>query len=128
MGFLKLTREEKVWQFLKAANKKPWKKGGSFDYSFINNLNEETEEFDEAIRDYIDNPSEKNRANLCKEWADVQVVLSNIAVYLDIPADAAFNRVHNNNMTKLVDGKLRIREDGKILKPEGFVKADMKGL
>ena len=82
----------------------------------------------EAMRNFVDDPNPKTRAELCKEWADVQVVLSNIAVYFDIPSDPAFNRVHLNNMTKVVEGKLRLREDGKILKPEGYVKPDMSGL
>lgn len=128
MTWMNTTREQKVAEFLKAGGKKPWKPDDGYELSYENNLKEEQAELREAMRRYVDNPSEKNRAELCKEWADVQVVLSNIAVYFDIPADPAFNRVHQNNMTKVVDGKLRIREDGKILKPEGYVKPDMRGL
>jgi len=32
----------------------------------------------------------------------------------------AFNRVHENNLTKIVDGKVLRNPDGKILKPAGF--------
>ena len=128
MGFLDMTREGKVAQFLKAAGKKPLERGDEYDKSYENNLLEEANELVEAMRDYYENPGVATRANLCKEWADVQVVLSNIAVYLDIPASPSFNRVHNNNMTKVVGGKILRREDGKILKPDGYVKADMRGL
>lgn len=128
MGFTALTREEKVAQFLKAAGKRPWSEGDDYEMSYENNLKEETKELREAMYNFYNNPNEKNRAELVKEWADVQVVLSNIAVWFNIPADPAFNRVHQNNMTKVVDGKLKIREDGKILKPDGYVKPDMKGL
>jgi hypothetical protein len=31
-------------------------------------------------------------------------------------------------MTKVVDGRLIKREDGKILKPEGYTPANMEGL
>lgn len=130
MGFLDLTREDKTGQFLTAAGKTKW--DGlfqHFDESYKNNLKEEAKELLEAISNYIVDPNLDNRAELCKEWADVQVVLSNIAWYLKIPADAAYNRVVNNNMTKVgPDGKVKLREDGKILKPKNYVKADMSGL
>lgn len=121
------TREQKVGKFLKAAGKSPWD-FSSYDFSMGNNLDEEVAELLEAMWQYRLNPNEQTRANLCKEWADAQIVLSNVAWYFNIPASEAFNRVHNNNMTKVVDGKVRLREDGKILKPEGYVKPDMKGL
>lgn len=129
MSWMTITREQKVAQFLKAAGKRPFKKGDPYELSYENNLKEETKELREAMFAYYNDPTPKTRAELCKEWADVQVVLSNIAVWLDIPADAAFNRVHENNMTKIgPDGKVKKREDGKILKPEGYVKPDMSGL
>jgi predicted HAD superfamily Cof-like phosphohydrolase len=41
----------------------------------------------------------------------------------------AFNLVHENNMRKLgPDGKPIFREDGKIIKPEGFQKVELKTL
>ena len=41
----------------------------------------------------------------------------------------AFNLVHANNMAKLgLDGKPIFREDGKIIKPEGFEKVELKTL
>ena len=41
----------------------------------------------------------------------------------------AFNRVHDNNMTKVgPNGKVIRNPDGKILKPEGFVSVDLKDL
>lgn len=42
--------------------------------------------------------------------------------------EEAFERVHVNNMTKVVDGKVIRSESGKILKPEGFVPVDLKDL
>lgn len=128
VGFLEMTREDKVAQFLRAAGKRPLSKGDDYELSYENNLKEEVKELVEAMFDYYSEPTVQTRANLVKEWADVQVVLSNIAVWMDIPADPAFNRVHQNNMTKVVDGKVLRREDGKILKPEGYVKPDMRGL
>lgn len=88
---------------------------------------EESKELDEAADVYEANPSVENRADLVKEWADVQYVLSQLALYYNIPGRVAFNRVADNNLTKVADGAI-IREDGKILKPEGYVKANMRGL
>ena len=125
-----VTREDKVRQFLEAAGKKPWDKDlSAVDWSFLNGFLEETYELKEAMEKYINRPTPSNREELCKEWADVQIVLSNLAVYFDIPASAAFNRVHQNNMTKIgPDGTVTKRADGKILKPDNYVKPDMSGL
>ena len=43
-------------------------------------------------------------------------------------SEAAFNRIHLANMSKLVDGKPLRDEAGRVVKPPGFVKATMKGL
>lgn len=93
-------------------------------------ISEEKNEFFDAVMQYEEYPhSEKARANLLKEWADLQYVLSQAADFFNIPSDEAFMRVANNNMTKVADdGKVRRREDGKILKPEGYQPADMRGL
>lgn len=43
--------------------------------------------------------------------------------------EEAFNRVHDNNMTKVAsDGKVIRNSDGKILKPEGFVSVSLNDL
>lgn len=122
------SREACVSEFLRAAGKRPFEGGDPYEESYENNLKEETKELVEAMRNYYASPSVTTRAELVKEWSDVQVVLSNIAVWFDIPADAAFLRVHENNMTKVVDGVVKRRADGKILKPDGYVKPDMRGL
>lgn len=38
-----------------------------------------------------------------------------------------FDLVHQANMRKLVDGKVILREDGKVMKPQGWQEADIKG-
>lgn len=65
------------------------------------------------------------------ELTDLQYVLDGLYVRcgLDRLKDAAFGRVHHTNMTKVgPDGFVRINERGKILKPEGFKKADLSYL
>jgi predicted HAD superfamily Cof-like phosphohydrolase len=55
--------------------------------------------------------------NLLKEMADVQYVLSGMAVTMGLPMQEVFKRVHDSNMSKLDEnGRAIYREDGKILK------------
>lgn len=123
-----MSREEKVDEFRKAGGKKNFDEAPEDVDMVLDCVGEEGNEFFEAAEDYIENQNPETRAQLCKEWADLQYVLSQAAVYFDIPASASFNRVHNSNMTKVVDGKVIYREDGKILKPETYVAPDMGGL
>lgn len=37
----------------------------------------------------------------------------------------ALERVHASNMSKIVDGEIRLREDGKVLKPDTYVAPDL---
>ena len=126
------TREERVAEFMSAGDT------AVFDSEAVNPdqtnmifncIIEEFNEFVEAAAQYeLDSFSTERRANLCKEWADLQYVISQAAVYYGIPAEEAFTRVADNNMTKVVDGKVLKREDGKILKPDNYVPANMEGL
>jgi predicted HAD superfamily Cof-like phosphohydrolase len=61
--------------------------------------------------------SRKTLADLMKELADVQYVLSGTVVTFGLPADEVYDRVHESNMSKLgEDGKPVRREDGKVMK------------
>jgi predicted HAD superfamily Cof-like phosphohydrolase len=69
------------------------------------------------------------RARLLKEMADVQYVLSGMAVALGLPLQEAFIRVHNSNMSKLgEDGNPIYREDGKVMKGPNYKEPDIMGL
>lgn len=116
-----INREDRVKEFLDCARPPTRELATSL-------ISEEYRELIEAV--VMDNilKSEVSRANLVKEWADLQYVLSQFAVVYDIDGDAAFNRVADNNMTKVQDGEVVYREDGKIMKPEGYQKPDMRGL
>lgn len=123
-----ITREDRVKEFLDAS------KWPSFELVWTC-FGEECIEMQQAALEYREaeeygtkKEQLETRANLVKEIADVQYVLSQLALFYNVDLQTAFNRVANNNMTKVVDGKVIYREDGKILKPEGYVKADMTGL
>lgn len=121
------TREERVAEFNNLAHKK-FGTDSDRPYLFWDMFAEEVVELKEAYYAYVLNQSDENRQELAKEWADVQVTLSSIAWFFKLNGEKAFNRVHENNMTKIVDGKLLYSTKGKIMKPEGYQKPDMRGL
>ena len=86
------------------------------------------EEFNEVMAEF-----DKARAagqvlelsDLLHELADLLYVTYGTFVACGVDADAVFAEVHRANMQKS-SGKRR--EDGKILKPEGFKSADVRGV
>jgi len=124
---LDVTREGKVALFNSQAGNKSYSEGGDPGLQLLC-FSEELAEFNEALAGYLVVPNVETRAELIKEWADVQVTLSNFAWFFEFNGEEAFNRVADNNMTKFVDGKLFKRADGKVLKPDGYVKPNMEGL
>ncbi len=97
-------------------------------------INEETEELNVEINALIDelkttgSVSKETKLKMFKELADLQYVLSGMVVSLGIPMEEVFQRVHNSNMSKLVDGKPLKREDGKFLKGPNYKKPDLSDL
>lgn len=69
------------------------------------------------------------KAALLKELCDLVYVAVGTAVAMGMPFDVAFNRVHASNMSKLgPDGKPIYREDGKVIKPDTYVPANLEDL
>jgi predicted HAD superfamily Cof-like phosphohydrolase len=64
---------------------------------------------------------------LAKELADLLYVVYGTADLLEIPLEAVFAEVHRSNMSKVVNGQVIRREDGKILKPDTYREADVHG-
>lgn len=62
----------------------------------------------------------ESRAKMLKELADLQYVLSGMVVALGLPMQEVFSRVHKSNMSKLVNGKVMKRADGKFLKGPNY--------
>lgn len=122
-----ITREGKVAAFYKVAEDKTAEEGGSF-LRVTNQFSEELAEFAESLSDYMQDPTAETRQAMIKEWADVQYTLSAFPWFFGFNGEEAFNRVADNNMTKVVDGVIVRRDDGKILKPDNYKPADMYGL
>lgn len=60
---------------------------------------------------------------------DLLYVVYGAALEWGIDADAVFAEVHRSNMTKVwPDGTVHYREDGKVIKPPTYSKADIKGV
>ena len=72
--------------------------------------------------------TKETKLKMYKELADLQYVLSGMVVALGIPMEEVFSRVHQSNMSKLVDGKPLKREDGKVLKGPNYKKPDLSDL
>ena len=120
------SREQRVKQFREAAGKMTILEEA--DESVIRCLQEEIDEMWEAVYEYLNSPTEEFRQPMVKELADVQYTLSQLAIYLNVNLEEAFTRVHESNMTKVVDGKILYREDGKILKPATYEAPNMSGI
>ena len=78
-------------------------------------LSEEVQEYAEAARtgDIVE---------VLDALADIGYILAGTIINHGMQDiyDGAFDEVHRSNMAKLVDGKVLRREDGKVLKPEGW--------
>jgi predicted HAD superfamily Cof-like phosphohydrolase len=93
-----------------------------------------SEEFDEtwdAIQEiedlaYSEESEKVLRGKLLKELCDLVYVAVGTAAQLGMDFDSAMNRVHKNNMTKWENP--RFREDGKLLKPEGYETVNLEDL
>jgi len=123
-----MTREERVAEFRIAGDLETNSVDPAGMILVWNCLTEEMIELSDAGKAYHEKPSEETRAAFIKEWADVQYVLSQLAVFYEFDGQRAFDIVADNNMTKVIDGKVIRREDGKILKPEGYQYPDLRGL
>lgn len=82
----------------------------------------------EEYEEYIQGECKNDLENIAKELADIIYIVCGTAASYGIPLDKVFDEVHKSNMTKLVDGKPIRREDGKILKPEGWQPPDIKSI
>lgn len=81
---------------------------------------------EEEFNEYLHGESKDDLENVAKELCDIIYIVCGTAVSYGIPLDRVFDEVHRSNLSKLVDGKPIRRDDGKILKPEGWTPPDIK--
>ena len=74
----------------------------------------------EEFKEYINAEHDNDLVEIADALADIIYIACGTAVAYGIPLDKVFKEVHRSNMAKLVNGKVVRREDGKVLKPEGW--------
>lgn len=78
----------------------------------------------EELKEFRDAESPKDQLDAV---IDVMVTLIGFGISSGYPMQAAWDEVHHSNMAKVgPDGKVKRREDGKILKPEGWKGPDLE--
>ena len=86
-------------------------------------MREENEEYKEANRD-------EDIVEILDACIDMIYVLAGTINQHGLQGliEEAFLRVHQNNMTKVINGKVLRNEQGKIMKPSGFVPVDLTNM
>lgn len=81
---------------------------------------------EEEVKEYFEAEEKNDLTEIAKELADIVVVVAGCADVYGIPFEKVFEAVHKSNMAKAPGGKVKRREDGKILKPDGWKPPDIK--
>lgn len=82
------------------------------------------EEFDETLDAY----TKGDTIELADGIADMVWVLMGLASSAGVPFDSVWDEVRASNMSKVVDGKILKREDGKVMKPDSYFKPDLNAV
>jgi predicted HAD superfamily Cof-like phosphohydrolase len=82
----------------------------------------------EEYEEYMNAEFDNDMVEIADALADLIYIACGTAVSYGIPLDDVFAEVHRSNMAKLVNGKPIYREDGKVLKPEGWTAPDVEGV
>ena len=78
-------------------------------------LKEEVEEFENAHKN-------RDKVEMADALADIIYIAVGTANIMNIPLDKVWDEVQRSNMDKVdpTTGKVKKREDGKVLKPDGW--------
>lgn len=83
------------------------------------------EEFRELVIAY----GNRDRVEIADACADLKWVVEGLEHTLNIPQQEVWNEVARSNLAKISpSGKVEKREDGKVLKPEGWTPPDIKSI
>ena len=83
----------------------------------------------EEFNEYLEAEDTNDIVGIADALADLCYVIYGAAHCYNIPLDKVYAEVHRSNMQKVgKDGKVTKREDGKILKPEGWEPPDIEGV
>lgn len=82
----------------------------------------------EEADEFVDAAYKMNIYEMADALGDLLYVIYGAALTFGIPLEAVFNEIHRSNMTKVVDGKVIRREDGKVMKPESYEPPNIKSI
>ncbi|WP_053353866.1 pyrophosphohydrolase domain-containing protein [Leucobacter musarum] len=83
----------------------------------------------EEVQELIDAVIDADAHEVLDALGDILYLTYGLAAAAGYDVDEAFDRIHAANMAKVgADGKVRRREDGKILKPDGWTPPDLTDL
>ena len=76
----------------------------------------------EEVEEYAEAALSGDLVEVLDALADIGYILAGTIINHGMQNiyDDAFEEVHRSNMAKLVDGKVLRRDDGKVMKPEGW--------
>jgi len=76
----------------------------------------------EEVQEYADAARAGDMVEILDALADIGYILAGTIINHGMQDiyDDAFDEVHRSNMAKLVEGKVHRRDDGKVMKPEGW--------
>ena len=82
----------------------------------------------EEVEELSDAREENDLVGIADALADLAYVTVGMAIECGLPFTEVFREVHAANMRKLgPDGKPIYREDGKVVKPDGWTEPDIVG-
>lgn len=82
----------------------------------------------EEFEEYLKAEENNDLVEIADALSDLQVIASGTGAAYGIDIDAVNNEVMRSNLAKIVDGKVLKREDGKVIKPEGWTPPDIAGV
>ena len=80
----------------------------------------------EEVAELIEGVELRDIENVAKELTDVLYVTYGMGASLGIDLDACFTEVHRSNLSKLENGKVIYREDGKVMKGKDYSSANIR--
>lgn len=82
----------------------------------------------EEYIEYLDAEGEKDLVEVADALGDMMVIIMGTAIAYNIDLPAVLGEIQRSNMSKVdpETGKVIKREDGKVLKPEGYFKPNVK--
>ena len=74
----------------------------------------------EEFQEYLAAEKDDDRVEVADALGDIKVILQGTGLAYGFDMDAIDSEIHASNMSKMVDGKVVKRADGKVMKPEGY--------